>query len=72
MSEWVPYLTTEELKVLFGYKSTRCVTQALHIGSLPLPFYYIRRRIVVDKEVARLFFAKARKQGKTKLGNLRF
>lgn len=72
MSEWVPYLTTEELKVLFGYKSTRCVTQALRIGSLPLPYYHLRGRVVVDKEVARLFFAKARKQGKAKLGNLKF
>ena len=72
MSHIVPYLTTQELKVLFDYKSARCVVTALHTGALPLPYYHIKRRIVVDKEVIRLFFAKNRRAGKTKIGNLKF
>jgi hypothetical protein len=72
MSEYVPYLNTDELKVLFDYKSARCVVQALHNGALPLPHYRVKNRIVVDKEVIRIFFAKKRKAGKTTIGNLKF
>jgi hypothetical protein len=72
MSTYVPYLNTEELKVLFDYKSARCVVTALHTGALPLPYYKVKNRIVVDREVIRLYFAKMREAGKTKIGNLKF
>jgi hypothetical protein len=59
----LPYLTSEDLMLLFGYKTMRCFYNAVRNGKFPVPTYKIGRWIVADKEVVRQFFADQRQRG---------
>jgi len=63
MSEGLPYLTSDDLQLLFGYKTLKCLHQAVRRGKFPVPTYRIGRYIVADKEVVRAFFADQREKG---------
>jgi len=59
----LPYLTTEDLQLLFGYKEMHCLYNAVRNGTFPVPTYRIGRWIVADREVVRAFFADQRQRG---------
>lgn len=63
MTDYLPYLTSEDLQLLFGYRTLKCLQQAVRKGNFPVPTYKIGRFIVADKEVVREFFANQREQG---------
>lgn len=67
MSEGLPYLTSDDLQLLFGYRTLKCLQQAVRNGNFPVPTYKIGRYIVADKEVVRAFFADQREKGLEKI-----
>ena len=67
MSDGLPYLTTDDLQLLFGYKSRNCLYNAVRNGTFPVETYKIGRWIVADREVVRTFFADQRQRGLEKI-----
>lgn len=63
----LPYMTLADLTVIFGYKDEKQTRKALDRGTLDIPTYKIRGRIVVDPAVLRAWFAIRRDQGLAKL-----
>lgn len=59
-SKRLPYVTAEDLTLLFGYSCVQSTLRALRSQALPLPTYKVRGRVVVDREAVRVFFAEQR------------
>lgn len=59
----IPYMTLEELTLIFGYANARETRRAIRRGTLAVPTYKLRGQIVADNEVVKAFFAKKRKEG---------
>lgn len=59
----LPYLDSDELQVLFAYKTKASMYNAVQKGNFPVPIYRMGRRIVADREVVRQFFERQRQAG---------
>ena len=59
----LPYMTLEELGLLFGYTNREALRRALKRGRLKIPTYKIQGKIVADVEVVNAFFRKRREEG---------
>ena len=58
-----PYMTLEELTLIFGYANARETRRAIRRGTLAVPTYKLRGQIVADNEVVSAFFSKKRAEG---------
>lgn len=63
----IPYLTSDDLMLLFGYKNLQTLYNAVSKGTFPIPTYKIGKYLVADREVAREFFASQRQEALDKL-----
>lgn len=63
----LPFMTLTELTLIFGYKDDNQTKKALNRGTLDIPTYKIRGRIVADTEVVQAWFEKKRSEGMAKL-----
>ena len=59
----IPYMTLSELTLIFGYACDRETRRAIRRGTLAVPTYKLRGRIVADTEVVKAFFSKKRAEG---------
>jgi hypothetical protein len=57
-----PWLSLEELADLCGI-TLASLRNAIYEGRCPIPTYKLGKRVVADKEVVDLFFAKRRAEG---------
>lgn len=59
----LPYLNSDELQILFGYRHKENMFRAIQQGTFPVPTYLLNRRRVADREVVRMFFEERRLKG---------
>jgi len=63
----LPYLESDELQVLFGYRSKQTMYNAINRKTFPVATYHLCGRVVADREVVMQFFLRKRKEGMEKL-----
>lgn len=68
MSE-LPYVSTEDLTILFGYKNTESTLRAISRKTFPVPTYRVGGRRVADREVVRAYFRRMRDEGLKEVSN---
>lgn len=63
------WVGAEDLRKLFGYKTRRCLYQAIRLERLPVETFKFGGQIYADKEAVRTYFRQQRDAALSALGN---